>query len=72
MVGMFRCAAAFNQNIGLWEVSRVTDISFMFEGASAFNQNIYMWDVSKLLMCHQCFMMQLPSIKASIAGMFQM
>jgi surface protein len=34
---MFRNNTLFNQNIGNWDVSRATNMSFMFSGASAFN-----------------------------------
>ena len=36
---------AFNQNIGQWDVSNVTDMTSMFWGTS-FNQDISEWDVS--------------------------
>ena len=43
---MFYRARAFNQNIGNWNVSGVTDMSSMFQYAAKFNQNIGNWDVS--------------------------
>ena len=38
----------FNQDIGNWDVSNVTDMGFMFESAEAFNQDIGNWDVSNV------------------------
>ena len=37
MNSMFQNATAFNQNIGGWNVSKVTNMSSMFQSASAFN-----------------------------------
>ena len=34
---MFSGASAFNQNIGAWNISNVTDFSWMFSNATAFN-----------------------------------
>ena len=45
---MFVSATAFNQNIGSWDVSNVTNTSFMFNGATAFNQNIGGWNTSNV------------------------
>ena len=40
---------AFNQNIGQWNVSKVTDMDGMFYGATVFNQDISDWDVSEVV-----------------------
>jgi surface protein len=37
---MFLSATAFNQNIGDWDVSKVTDMSYMLHATTVFNQNI--------------------------------
>jgi surface protein len=38
----------FNGHIELWDVSNVTDMSYMFCNAASFNRNIGNWDVSKV------------------------
>jgi hypothetical protein len=48
MNSMLEKAAAFNQNIGRWEVSRVMDMNKMFFHATSCKQDIAAWDVSKM------------------------
>ena len=43
---LFIDKSAFNEDIGYWDTSNVTDMNFMFARASAFNQNIGGWDTS--------------------------
>ena len=38
----------FNENIGGWNASNVTNMSHMFEGATSFNQDVGNWDVSNV------------------------
>jgi len=46
---MFYNNTTFNDpDVGLWDVSSVTDMSFMFNNATAFNQDLRLWDVSHI------------------------
>ena len=38
----------FNSDIGFWDTSNVTNMSYMFAGAAAFNQDIGSWDTSSV------------------------
>jgi surface protein len=48
MFMMFNGSKKFNQDIRSWDVSEVTDMSYMFTNADSFNQSIGNWDVSKV------------------------
>jgi surface protein len=47
MTGMFQ-NCPFNQPIGLWNTSNVTNMSTMFNAATSFNQDISTWNVSNV------------------------
>ena len=48
---LFFQAGVFNQNIGSWDVRRVTNMYGMFYEAHAFKQNVSSWDVSNVTSC---------------------
>jgi surface protein len=45
---MFLNATSFNQPLDNWDVSQVTNMSFMFSNASSFNQDISVWCVEQI------------------------
>ena len=44
-----------SSTIGGWDVSQVTDMSFLFMGAAAFNADIGAWDVSQVTTMEEMF-----------------
>ena len=65
---MFRCLAAFNQDIGSWNTAQVTDMNDMFDHASAFNQDIGSWNTEKVTSMNGMFIQLLRSTKTLGVG----
>ena len=52
---MFEDAAAYNQPMNNWDVSKVTDMEGMFYGAAAYNQPLNDWEMSKVTVMEYMF-----------------
>ena len=48
---MFSVAYAFNGDLSNWDVSKVTDMSYMFNSANVFNQDLSAWNTEKVVSC---------------------
>ena len=48
-------AATYHGHISLWDVSLVTDLSYLFSDASTFNEHIGLWDTSSVTTMHSMF-----------------
>jgi surface protein len=57
MRALFNGAEAFNQPIGSWDTSKVSDMTETFFYAVAFNQDISGWDTSQVTRMHRTFNM---------------
>ena len=55
MAYMFGFATAFNKNISMWNVGKVTKMSWMFYNATAFNQDLSGWDVRAVTNMYKMF-----------------
>jgi surface protein len=61
MNGMFYYNVYFNQNIGSWNVSGVTDMRFMFYTSTSFNQDLSHWCVTLIPLLPSGFNTGTPS-----------
>ena len=68
MSGLFK-DSFFNEGIGSWNTSAVTDMSYMFYNARSFNQPIGTWDTSAVTdMSYMFYTTPSPSTNRSEPG----
>jgi len=56
---MFALSFKFNQDISVWDISNVTDISYMWDYTDKFNQNLSSWNTSNITNMEGVFGMQM-------------
>lgn len=63
---MFRASGTFSGDVSGWDVSTITDMSFLFSGTS-FNGNVSSWDVSNVLNMSYMFYLN-PAFNGDVSG----
>ena len=71
MSSLFSYNPKFNRDISNWDVSNVTNMSYMFYGCTNFNQDISNWNVSNVINMGSMFLNVLFLIKTYLNGMSQ-
>ncbi|KAH8045168.1 calmodulin-dependent protein kinase [Aureococcus anophagefferens] len=67
MTRTFGYAATFNQDVGAWDTSKVTNLRYAFRDAAAFDQDIGNWDTSKVTTMDSAFY-EASTFNAPIGG----
>ena len=67
---MFQNNISFNRDLTAWDVSSVTDMSYIFRWSS-FNGDISSWDASSVTDMSACFSVTTVSMEVLPLGMYQ-